>query len=139
MRRTGQTDNGSVLTSALNHYHRRRCRLVRSALAPPASIAPSALSTRLSCAEHTLQCVTLRSSHSAPLHRRHSSLYYLRHRTPTNHKPTASVPPSVCLSVRLYVWLCSSARHSTTIFYYFRRLRRRARCRCDMILMCAIV
>jgi len=95
-------------------------------------------------AHSTLQCVTLHSSRSALLHRRHSSVYYLRHRTPTNHKLTASVRPSVCPSVSASasmtrcVWqaLCTAQRFS---IIFGDCTARRALCRCDMILMCAIV
>ena len=50
----------------------------------------------------------LHSSRSASLHRRHSSVYYLRHRTATNHKLTASE----CLSVSVSSCVCTPQRFS---------------------------
>jgi len=53
----------------------------------------------------------LHSSRSASLHRRHSSVYYLRHRTATNHKLTASD----CLSVSVSIAVC--ARHNDFLLF----------------------
>jgi len=93
----------------------------------------------------TLHCIALHSSRSALLHRRHSSVYYLRHRTPTDHKLTASVRLSVYSSVFASVSvsgfvrqaLCTAQRFS--IIFGDWAAGRRAPCHCDMILMCAIV